>query len=69
MMALKFNPDALNRARTLQQLGVVKLAEMANCAPFTISRLLTGHFTRSKAIAPLCKILNVKIEDCYVEED
>jgi transcriptional regulator with XRE-family HTH domain len=67
MNAVKFDPTPLRNAKLIKQLGLRELARALNTSAPVVSDILNGKRKKCRFIAPLCKYLKVKIEDCYVE--
>lgn len=66
--SVRFDPMPLKRAKLIRRMKVVDLARRADCSICTISDVLNGKRSNSKALAALCEILGVPVDACFPEE-
>jgi transcriptional regulator with XRE-family HTH domain len=63
-----FDATPLRRAKLIQQLGVIEIAQRAGTSKGTVSKVLNGLRPNARTLPDICRVLGVDIADCFPQE-
>ena len=61
----QFDPTPINRAMAIKGYKLVSLAKKVGCSVNAVWSITNAKSNRPKYLKEVCKVLGVKVEDCY----